>query len=228
MAEVTEVQAEQAQSAAAPADDVILQAKNITKIFPGTVALDSVDFNVYRGKVNVLVGENGAGKSTLMKIVAGVEEPTSGKLLLEGKEIKIKSTRDAARHGIGESDKCTIDLILSAETFEMVCIDGRQYRECRRHAEKRPVIFIRLHHDMRAISEPNIRPERGNHAAEDDGGIISRFEHYQPYHGGGRRFAVCPCDGNTLSLTDECRQEIRARDSQETAGVRLGQFRIFA
>ncbi len=101
MAEVTEVQAEQAQSATAPADDVILQAKNITKIFPGTVALDSVDFNVYRGKVNVLVGENGAGKSTLMKIIAGVQESTSGKLLLEGKEIKVKSIRDAARHGIG-------------------------------------------------------------------------------------------------------------------------------
>lgn len=101
MAEVTKVQAEPTQPTAAPAGDIILQAKNITKIFPGTVALDNVDFNVYRGKVNVLVGENGAGKSTLMKIIAGVQEPTSGKLVLEGKEIKIKSTRDAARHGIG-------------------------------------------------------------------------------------------------------------------------------
>jgi erythritol transport system ATP-binding protein len=93
--------AETAQVSPPVTDDIILQAKNITKIFPGTVALDDVDFNVYRGKVNVLIGENGAGKSTLMKIIAGVQQPTSGKLLLEGKEIKIKSTRDAARHGIG-------------------------------------------------------------------------------------------------------------------------------
>lgn len=82
-------------------DDIILQAKNITKIYPGTVALDNVDFNVYRGKVNVLIGENGAGKSTLMKIIAGVQQPTSGTLLMEGRAIKIKSTRDATQHGIG-------------------------------------------------------------------------------------------------------------------------------
>lgn len=83
------------------ADEVILQAKSITKIFPGTVALDKVDFNVYRGKVNVLVGENGAGKSTLMKILAGVQQATEGQLLLDGRPIKIKSVADAERHGIG-------------------------------------------------------------------------------------------------------------------------------
>ncbi|HEX2909228.1 MAG TPA: sugar ABC transporter ATP-binding protein [Chloroflexia bacterium] len=82
-------------------DDVILRAEGITKIFGGTVALKNVNFNVYQGKVNVLIGENGAGKSTLMKILAGVEQPTSGRLLLEGKEVSFKSSREAARHGIG-------------------------------------------------------------------------------------------------------------------------------
>src|SRR5437868_10994697 len=82
-------------------DEVILRAEKVTKIFGGTVALDSVDFNVYKGKVNVLVGENGAGKSTLMKILAGAEQPTSGQLLLEGKPVTFKSPRDAASHHIG-------------------------------------------------------------------------------------------------------------------------------
>jgi len=81
--------------------EVIMQAQSVTKVFPGTVALDQVNFNVYRGKVNVLVGENGAGKSTLMKIMAGVEQPTHGKVVLEGKEIRLRSPLAATRHGIG-------------------------------------------------------------------------------------------------------------------------------
>ncbi len=82
-------------------DDIILSAQNITKVFPGTVALEDVTFNVYRGKVNVLIGENGAGKSTLMKILAGVERPTHGKILLNGQEIHPHSPLDANRLGIG-------------------------------------------------------------------------------------------------------------------------------
>jgi len=81
--------------------DVILTTDMITKVFPGTVALEDVSFNVYKGKVNVLIGENGAGKSTLMKILAGVEQPTSGKIFLDGKEIHPRSTIDANRLGIG-------------------------------------------------------------------------------------------------------------------------------
>jgi erythritol transport system ATP-binding protein len=80
---------------------IILSAQNITKVFPGTVALDDVTFNVRRGKVNVLIGENGAGKSTLIKILAGVEQPTSGKILLNGREIHLHSPLDATRLGIG-------------------------------------------------------------------------------------------------------------------------------
>ena len=82
-------------------DLVILQARKVSKVYPGTTALDEVDFSIYRGKVNVLIGENGAGKSTLMKILAGVEGATGGSLVLEGEAITIRSPKDAARHGIG-------------------------------------------------------------------------------------------------------------------------------
>ena len=82
-------------------EEIVLRAENITKVFPGTVALDDVSFDVRKGMVNVLIGENGAGKSTLMKILAGVEKSTQGKILLEGKDIQLNSPLDAAKLGIG-------------------------------------------------------------------------------------------------------------------------------
>lgn len=81
--------------------DVVIRAENISMIFPGTKALDNVNYNVYRGAVNVIIGENGAGKSTLMKILAGVQQPTLGSLYINGKKVSITDTRSAAAHGIG-------------------------------------------------------------------------------------------------------------------------------
>lgn len=81
--------------------EIVLSARGITKEYPGTKALDNVDFNIEKGKVNVLIGENGAGKSTLMKIIAGIESPTSGKIYMGGKEIVLKNTVDAKKQGIG-------------------------------------------------------------------------------------------------------------------------------
>ena len=82
-------------------DQLILRAENIRKVYPGTTALKGVDFNVYKGKVNVLVGENGAGKSTLMKILSGVETPTSGKIHYNGSEFTHLTPKSAAEQGIG-------------------------------------------------------------------------------------------------------------------------------
>ena len=82
-------------------DEIILRTESITKVYPGTIALDEVAFQVRKGKVNVLIGENGAGKSTLMKILAGVEQPSSGKILLDNQEIHLHSPLDATRYGIG-------------------------------------------------------------------------------------------------------------------------------
>lgn len=88
-------------SSSVPVEEICLTAKNITKVYPGTIALKQVDFQIYRGKVTALIGENGAGKSTLMKILAGVEEPSEGCIYLNGKAIRLLNTRDAAAKGIG-------------------------------------------------------------------------------------------------------------------------------
>jgi erythritol transport system ATP-binding protein len=81
--------------------DIVLSARAITKAFPGTIALQDVDFDIHAGSVNVLIGENGAGKSTLMKILAGVERPTLGTITMGGEPVSFASIRDAARQGIG-------------------------------------------------------------------------------------------------------------------------------
>ena len=64
----------------------ILKMLSITKTFFGVKALDGVDFCVQKGSVHALIGENGAGKSTLMKILAGVHQPDSGKIIFKGEE----------------------------------------------------------------------------------------------------------------------------------------------
>jgi len=78
----------------------LLQVRSISKRFPGVLALENVSLTLARGEVLAVVGENGAGKSTLMKILAGVQPPDSGEILLDGKAVEIHSVRDAQRLGI--------------------------------------------------------------------------------------------------------------------------------
>src|SRR5437762_11626254 len=76
-------------------DGCLLEVRNVCKAFPGVVALDDVSVRLGRGTVHALSGENGAGKSTLMKIVAGVYAPDAGELLLNGRDLRLRSPRDA-------------------------------------------------------------------------------------------------------------------------------------
>jgi ribose transport system ATP-binding protein len=78
----------------------LLELKGISKTFGGVEALRGVDFALSAGEIHGLVGENGAGKSTLMKIIAGVHPEFSGRLLLDGRETRFRSARDAHAAGI--------------------------------------------------------------------------------------------------------------------------------
>lgn len=77
-----------------------IKLNNISKKFPGVQALDDVDFFLNSNQVHALVGENGAGKSTLMKIIAGIQKPDNGQILLNGNEIEFNSPREAQNNGI--------------------------------------------------------------------------------------------------------------------------------
>jgi general nucleoside transport system ATP-binding protein len=79
----------------------ILEMRKITKIFPGVVANDKIDFSLRYGEVHSLFGENGAGKSTLMSILSGLYHPSSGEIILEGKPVKINSPKVSISLGIG-------------------------------------------------------------------------------------------------------------------------------
>jgi ribose transport system ATP-binding protein len=79
----------------------VLEVKDLTKRFRGVVALDGVSFEVRRHEVVGLIGENGAGKSTLLKVLTGIYQPDGGTLLRNGEKATFRSSREAARAGIG-------------------------------------------------------------------------------------------------------------------------------
>jgi len=81
--------------------ETVLEAKGITKKFPGVLANDKVDFDLHKGEIHALLGENGAGKSTLMNILYGLYKPEDGEVLVNGNKMELNSSRDAIHHGIG-------------------------------------------------------------------------------------------------------------------------------
>ena len=81
--------------------DYILETKNLTKTYPGVVALDNINLQVRRGEVLALVGENGAGKSTLIKSITGAIAPDSGTIVFEGQSYTHMDPKHAQDAGIG-------------------------------------------------------------------------------------------------------------------------------
>ncbi len=114
----------------------IIETQQIHKIYPnGVHANDDINFSVNQGEIHALVGENGAGKSTLMKILYGLEQPTSGRLFIRGDEVEIDNPQDAIEQGIGmvhqnfmlvNSFTVAQNIILNRETKQGIRIDIQQ------------------------------------------------------------------------------------------------------
>ncbi len=93
-----DLQAPHAAGSAVP--EPLVSFRNITKSFPGVLAVQNVSLDIMPGEVHALVGENGAGKSTLMKVLAGVYTPDAGHVIYKGREVKIPSPQAARQLGI--------------------------------------------------------------------------------------------------------------------------------
>lgn len=124
-------------------EDIILEARGITRRYPGTIALDGVTFRVRRNQVNVLIGENGAGKSTLMRILAGVERADEGELLLNGVPVTVRSPREAAAQGIS---------IVHQELSVLPNLDIGENIFAGRELVKAAVLVDRAAQDSRAVA----------------------------------------------------------------------------
>jgi ABC-type sugar transport system, ATPase component len=81
-------------------EQVLLEMKNITKIFPGVKALQDVNFTLRAGEIHALLGENGAGKSTLIKVLGGIYIPEEGEIVIEGEKVNINGVKAAQENGI--------------------------------------------------------------------------------------------------------------------------------
>jgi ABC-type sugar transport system ATPase subunit len=81
--------------------NIAMRMEEVSKKFPGTLAVDCVSFEVHAGEVHALMGENGAGKSTLMKMLAGSFDDYTGKIIINNKEVELHSPAKAKEYGIG-------------------------------------------------------------------------------------------------------------------------------
>ena len=81
--------------------ELALQMRGITKRFGSVIANNRVDLDVYRGEILAILGENGCGKTTLMNMISGIYFPDEGQIFMDGREVVIRSPKDAFAHGIG-------------------------------------------------------------------------------------------------------------------------------
>jgi monosaccharide-transporting ATPase len=135
----------------AESDEFILVMDGISKDFPGVQALENVSLTLKRGEILCLVGENGAGKSTLMKILTGVENPDSGRILLDGREIQPKSTQQAQSLGISTVYQ-EVNLCTNLTVAENILLGREPYKRGRIDWAKMNALASSALHDLLGVN----------------------------------------------------------------------------
>jgi simple sugar transport system ATP-binding protein len=117
--------------------EIVLEARNVTKTFPGVIANKDVSLKLYRGEVLALLGENGAGKTTLMNILYGLYHQDSGEMIVRGEAVRISSPSESIRRGIGMVHQHFMlvpvftvaeNIMLGAETVKGLSLDLESVR----------------------------------------------------------------------------------------------------
>ncbi|MCR4877378.1 MAG: sugar ABC transporter ATP-binding protein [Clostridiales bacterium] len=121
----------------------ILEVRNVTKTYPGVVALDNVSFDVEEGEILALIGENGAGKSTVIKTISGAIQADSGEIIIDGKRFTRLNPTQAKEAGIGVVYQ-ELNLVPSLSIMENIFLGDRvgksrlgpNFREMRKRSEE--------------------------------------------------------------------------------------------
>ena len=144
-------------------DNNILRLKNISKIYPGTIALNNLNIDIAKGKVHGIIGKNGAGKSTLVGIIAGIISPTEGEICIGNKIFKSFSRADAKNEKISivtQESEVIADCTVAENLFlpDYICrgrliIDWKKlYSEAQKIVEKDPLLNINVKTKVRDLS----------------------------------------------------------------------------
>src|SRR5258706_3332359 len=110
-----------------PGSAPVAAVRDITKRFPGVLANDAISLELRAGEIHVLMGENGAGKSTMIGILAGMQQPDEGEILIGGKPVVIRSLRESLDLGIGTVFQHVL-LVPSLTVIENLMLGGAWWR----------------------------------------------------------------------------------------------------
>jgi ABC-type sugar transport system ATPase subunit len=131
-------------SATSDRDRPLVSFRHVSKRFPGARALEDVSFDVRRGSCHALCGENGAGKSTLGKLLAGIEQPDAGEIIVDGRAVRFEDPRDALAAGIGmvHQELAFCENLSVAENLCLGDLPARGLFVARGEMEKRAIAML--------------------------------------------------------------------------------------